>query len=148
MPEEEEVEANMKEIAEKASENKTIKSMPDVCETPQSPSGPVPIPYPNTAMSSDTSSGSKKVKIEGKEVMTKKSSFEKSTGDEPGSSGWKSITNVIKRATGPKVLNVPLWVWSVGVAILLLAVWILVTSNPQPSEPIEQYIIELITASK
>jgi len=38
MPEEEEVEANMKEIAEKASENKTIKSMPDVCETPQSPS--------------------------------------------------------------------------------------------------------------
>lgn len=148
MPEEEEVEANMKEIAEKASENKKINSMPDVCKTPPSPSGPVPIPYPNTAMSSDTSSGSKKVKIEGKEVMTKKSSFEKSTGDEPGSSGWKSITNVIKRATGPKVLNVPLLVWSVGVAILLLAVWILVTSNPQPSEPIEQYIIELITASK
>jgi hypothetical protein len=149
MPEEEEVEANMKEIAEKASENKKINSMPDVCETPPSSGGPVPIPYPNTAMSSDTSSGSKKVKIEGKEViMTKKSSFEESTGDEPGSSGWKSITNVVKRATGSKVLNVPLWVWSVGVAILLLAVWILVTGNPQPSEPIEQYIIELIAASK
>ena len=141
------VTANELEITQESS-NSATSAFPDVCKTP-SPGGPVPIPYPNFAKSSDTTSGSKKVKIEGKEViMTKKSSFEKSTGDEPGSSGWKSIANVIKRATGSKVLNVPLLVWSFGVAILLLAVWVLVTSNPQPSEPIEQYIIELIAASK
>lgn len=147
MLEEEEVKANMKEIAEKAPEGKKIKSMPDVCETPQSPSEPVPIPYPNTAMSNDTSSGSKKVKVEAKEV-TEKSSFEKSMGDEPSSSGWKSITNVIKKATGSEVLNIPLWIWGIGVVVILFAVWILVTNNSQLTEPIEQRIVELIAATK
>ena len=36
------------------------KSFPDVCKTP-SPGGPIPIPYPNIAKSSDTSQGTKKV---------------------------------------------------------------------------------------
>ena len=59
---------------------------PDVCLTPAPPSpAPVPIPYPNTGMASDTTEGSKKVKISGKEVMLKnKSHFKKSSGDEPG----------------------------------------------------------------
>ena len=144
MPDEEEVKENMKEIAEKASESKMIKSMPDVCETPQSPSGPVPIPFPNTAMSKDTSSGSKKVKIGEKEVTTKKSSFEKSTGDEAGQSNGKGLNKVLNVVKATKILNVPLWVWSVGVIVLLLAVWILVTSNLQPTEPIEQYISALV----
>ena len=58
------------------------QSFPDVCETP-SPGGPIPIPYPNIAKSSDTSNGTKKVKTEGKMPMTKGSSYKKSTGDEP-----------------------------------------------------------------
>ena len=33
---------------------------PDVCKTP-SPGGPIPIPYPNTAKSSDTADGSSSV---------------------------------------------------------------------------------------
>src|SRR5208283_2652143 len=47
------------------------------------PAGPVPIPYPNTAMASDTDNGSKTVQIGGDEVMLKdQSCFKKSTGDE------------------------------------------------------------------
>ena len=148
MPDEEEVKANMKEIARKASQSQTIESMPDVCKTPQPTSGPVPIPYPNTAMSKDTTSGSKTVKVEGKEAMTKSSSFTKSTGDEAGSSGWKSIANAVKGVAGSKVLNVPVWIWSVGAVLLLLAAWILVTNKPRAIEPIEEYVIKLIAAAK
>lgn len=56
---------------------------PDVCETP-SPSEPgsVPVPYPNTRMASDSSSGAEKAKVEGKEAGVKEaSSFEASLGD-------------------------------------------------------------------
>lgn len=58
----------------------------DVCKTP-TPAGPVPIPYPNIAMSSDTASGSKKVKMDGNPIMLKDSNFSTSTGDEPGTVG-------------------------------------------------------------
>ncbi len=59
---------------------------PDVCKTP-TPAGPVPIPYPNIAMSSDTDKGTKKVKCDGNPVCVKDSNFKMSTGDEPGSVG-------------------------------------------------------------
>jgi uncharacterized Zn-binding protein involved in type VI secretion len=59
---------------------------PDVCKTP-SPGGPIPIPYPNIAMSSDTADGSKTVKMDGNPIMLKGSNFATSTGDEPGSAG-------------------------------------------------------------
>lgn len=59
---------------------------PDVCKTP-SPAGPVPIPYPNVAKSSDTAKGSKKVKCDGESICLKDSNFSTSTGDEPGSAG-------------------------------------------------------------
>jgi len=148
MPDEEKVKANMKEIAKKASPSQTIESMPDVCKTPQPTSGPVPIPYPNTAMAKDTASGSKTVKVDGKEAMTKNSSFTKSTGDEAGSSGWKRVANAVKGVAGSKVLNVPVWIWSVGAVLLLLAAWILVTNKPRSVEPIEEYVITLIAATK
>ena len=61
-------------------------NFPDVCKTP-SPGGPVPIPYPNIAMSSDTASGSSSVKIDGNPIMLKDSNFKTSTGDEAGSAG-------------------------------------------------------------
>ena len=59
---------------------------PDVCKTP-SPGGPIPIPYPNIGMSSDTAKGTKKVKNQGNPVMVKGSNYSTSTGDEAGSAG-------------------------------------------------------------
>lgn len=59
---------------------------PDVCKTP-SPGGPIPIPYPNIARSSDTAKGSKKVKCDGESVCLKDSNFKTSTGDEAGTAG-------------------------------------------------------------
>jgi hypothetical protein len=60
-------------------------AFPDVCKTPIPPAGPVPIPYPNIAMSSDAASEAKKVKFEGAKVMVKSSNFKMSSGDEAGS---------------------------------------------------------------
>lgn len=76
--------ANGMEVSGKASPNKVLASMPDVCLSPPSPpAGPIPIPYPNFAMASDTTSGTKKVKMSGKEVGIKgKSSYKSSKGDE------------------------------------------------------------------
>jgi uncharacterized protein DUF4150 len=62
-------------------------AFPDVCKTPAPPAGPIPIPYPNIAQSSDTDKGTTKVKVEGKPVCVKDSNFKTSTGDEAGSVG-------------------------------------------------------------
>jgi hypothetical protein len=88
-------------IACKAADGKTVAAFPDVCFTPPlTPATPpgVPIPYPNTAMASDTTDGSKTVMISGKEVMLKdKSYFKTSTGDEAGSAPKKGVvTSKIK----------------------------------------------------
>jgi hypothetical protein len=93
--------ANGREISCKSGDGKSICAFPDVCFTPpQTPATPpgVPIPYPNTGMSSDTTSGTKKVKITGKEVMLKnKSYFKSSTGDEAGCAPKKGVvTSKIK----------------------------------------------------
>src|SRR5439155_10681140 len=79
-----EVYANGREVSCKAADGKSICAFPDVCLTPPTPpAGPIPIPYPNTGMASDTDGGSKTVQISGQEVMLKDSSdFKKSTGDE------------------------------------------------------------------
>ncbi|MBZ4422594.1 DUF4150 domain-containing protein [Myxococcus sp. RHSTA-1-4] len=61
-------------------------AFPDVCKTP-SPGGPVPIPYPNVAQSSDTDKGTKKVSVGGNPVCVKDSNFKMSTGDEAGTAG-------------------------------------------------------------
>jgi hypothetical protein len=68
---------------------------PDVCKTP-SPGGPIPIPYPNIAKSSDTAKGAKKVKCDGNPVCVKDSNFMMSTGDEAGSAGGGVASNKIK----------------------------------------------------
>jgi hypothetical protein len=92
--------ANGMEISAKKDDNKSICAMPDVCLSPPSPpAGPVPIPYPNTAMASDTSNGSKTVKIGGGEVGLKNSSnYKKSTGDEAAtkSLGMGVVTHTIQ----------------------------------------------------
>ena len=75
-----EVFANGNEIACKSGDGKVIAAFPDVCLSPPSPpAGPVPVPYPDTSFSKDMKSGSKKVKIDGKEVMLKDKSFYKTS---------------------------------------------------------------------
>jgi hypothetical protein len=95
--------ANGREVSCKAADGKSICAFPDVCFTPpQTPVTPpgVPVPYPNTGFASDTTDGSKNVKISGKEVMLKnKSYFKKSTGDEAGCApkkGFVTSTNTGK----------------------------------------------------
>jgi Domain of unknown function (DUF4150) len=87
--------ANGMEISSKSMAGKSICEFPDVCftppETPATPPG-VPIPYPNTAMASDTSDGSTSVKIGGEEVMLKDQSyFKTSSGDEAGAATKKGL---------------------------------------------------------
>lgn len=76
---------NYLSVVHKSSNGVTI-AFPDVCKTP-TPAGPIPIPYPNIAMSSDTDKGTKKVKCDGNPVCVKDSNFKMSTGDEAGSAG-------------------------------------------------------------
>ncbi|WP_224361973.1 DUF4150 domain-containing protein [Hyalangium versicolor] len=70
-------------------------AFPDVCKTP-SPAGPVPIPYPNIARSSDTAKGTKKVSVKGNPVCVKDSNFSTSTGDEAGTAGGGVASNKTK----------------------------------------------------
>lgn len=76
--------ANGNEVSAKKDDNKSIAAMADVCLSPPSPpAGPLPIPYPNTAQASDTTDGSKTVKVGGDEVgMKNSSSYKQSNGDE------------------------------------------------------------------
>ncbi|WNG13777.1 DUF4150 domain-containing protein [Cystobacter fuscus] len=76
---------NKLSVVTKDSNGVTI-AFPDVCKTPM-PAGPVPIPYPNIARSSDTASGSKNTTVEGNPVCLSDSNFSTSTGDEAGSVG-------------------------------------------------------------
>src|SRR4029079_18193481 len=78
-----------------ASSNGITIAFPDVCKTP-SPVGPIPIPYPNIAQSSDTASGTTKVKCDGESTCVKDSNFKMSTGDEAGSAGGGVASSKIK----------------------------------------------------
>lgn len=68
---------------------------PDICKTP-SPAGPIPVPYPNIASSTDTAQGTKKVKVDGYPVCVRDSTFSLSSGDEAGSAGGGVASNKIK----------------------------------------------------
>ncbi|MGH9195550.1 MAG: DUF4150 domain-containing protein [Acidimicrobiia bacterium] len=59
---------------------------PDVCKTPAAPS-PLPIPYPNIGMASDTSQGPTSVTTDGQMPMVKGAQYARSSGDEPGTLG-------------------------------------------------------------
>jgi Domain of unknown function (DUF4150) len=95
--------ANGREVSGKASSNQSIAAMPDVCMSPPPPpAGPVPIPYPNTSMASDTTDGSKTVLVGGEEAGLKNaSSYKKSNGDEPATNnfGANLITHGIQGPT-------------------------------------------------
>jgi hypothetical protein len=85
---------NKLSVVHKDSGGTTI-AFPDVCKTP-SPAGPVPIPYPNVARSSDTAKGTKKVSVDGNPVCVKDSNFSTSTGDEAGTAGGGVASNKTK----------------------------------------------------
>lgn len=70
-----------------AKSNGITMAFPDVCKTPAPPAGPIPIPYPNIAQSTDTASGTSQVKCDGNPVCIQGSNFSKSNGDEAGSVG-------------------------------------------------------------
>ena len=74
--------ANSRGIAHKGSGGMSMV-FPDVCKTPIL-GVPVPIPYPNIAMASDTSKGAKKVKTDKKMPMVKSAKYSRSMGDEAG----------------------------------------------------------------
>lgn len=77
--------ANRMGISHKKSGGKS-PVFPDVCKTP-TPGGPVPMPYPNLAKSSNLAKGSKTVKLEGQMGAIKGCNYSTSTGDEAGSAG-------------------------------------------------------------
>ena len=79
------VNVNTRTVVHKSSGG-VATAFPDVCKTP-SPAGPIPIPYPNIAQSSDTAGGSKDVKMDNNPIMIQGSSFSTSAGDEAGSAG-------------------------------------------------------------
>lgn len=74
-------------------------TIPDVCNTP-SPTGPIPMPYPNIAMSSDLAQGTTTITADGGNMCANYGSqFSKSTGDEPGSLGGVASATFIMEAT-------------------------------------------------
>lgn len=93
--------ANGRELSCKSGSGKSIAAFPDVCMTPpENPATPpgVPVPYPNTGDTADTTDGSRTVKITGKEVMLKnKSYFKKSMGDEAGAAAKKGVVSSVNR---------------------------------------------------
>ena len=61
--------ANGLDVSARQSDDQCIAAMPDVCLSPPSPpAGPIPIPYPNFSQASDTTDGTKTVKIAGDEI--------------------------------------------------------------------------------
>jgi Domain of unknown function (DUF4150) len=91
--------ANKRTIIHEGDGLQFIAMAPDVCKTP-SPGGPVPIPYPNMAMSSDLADGSKTVKIEGNSAALAESNLKTSTGDEGGTAGGGVASSKIKGKAG------------------------------------------------
>ena len=76
--------ANGREVSAAKSDNASLGAMPDVCLSPPSPpAGPIPIPYPNFAKASDTSDGTRDVKVGGDQASIKNSSkYKQSNGNE------------------------------------------------------------------
>ncbi len=74
---------NSLSVVHQASGGVTL-AFPDVCNTP-TPAGPVPVPYPNVALSADAAQPSKQVKCDGNPICLQDSNFSVSTGDEAGS---------------------------------------------------------------
>ncbi|WP_245488234.1 DUF4150 domain-containing protein [Mesorhizobium sp. Pch-S] len=85
-------------LTHKSSTGFSKATIPDVCKTP-TPGGPVPMPYPNFAMSSTLGDGTTTVFAKGGQMIAiKGSQYKMSTGDEPGTVGGVK-SNTFKQAT-------------------------------------------------
>jgi hypothetical protein len=142
----EETENDIKEALDKVGQAKKAEPASDVCGTP-SPGEPIDIPYPNTGLANDTSSGSKKVKVEGDAAMVKESALQQSTGDESGTSD-SIVDKAIEAVKATKIVGVPVWIWGVSaIALVAIAIiWLATLNAPQLIEPVEQQEMSLITA--
>jgi uncharacterized protein DUF4150 len=86
-------------LCHKGSDGVSVATLPDVCKTP-SPGGPVPLPYPNIARSSDLAKGTTTVSADGGQMCANYGSeFSVSTGDEPGTLGGVKSGMQEKQAT-------------------------------------------------
>jgi len=86
--------ANSRGVVHKASGGMSTV-FPDVCKTP-SPGGPIPIPYPNIGMASNTTGGPTSVKTDGQMPMVKGSTYMMTSGDEAGTAGGGVVSNTFK----------------------------------------------------
>lgn len=132
---EEKEKANALEI-EKKSSSKAVNVQADVSKTPSAPES-IPIPYPNTATSSDTSSEPKTVKTEGKLPSVKEDDFKESVGDESGTSDDESKIGVLEKIATTKVLGIPLWIWGLLIVAVMVLLWLLSSHTPVPIEQME-----------
>jgi hypothetical protein len=113
---------------------------PDVCKTP-TPGGPVPIPYPNIAQSSDTADGSSTLKADGNPIMLKGSNYRMSTGDEAGSA-MGIVSNKIKGKAEPLLYSFDVKVDGKNVFRLTDMMFQNVgTPNPPPGTNVEPPVI-------
>lgn len=76
------------------------QAFPDVCKTPSAPS-PIPLPYPNIAMSSNAADTASSVKADGNPIMVSTSKYALSTGDEAGSL-FGVVSNKVKGSANPQ----------------------------------------------
>lgn len=90
-------------VVHKAS-NGISQAFPDVCKTPAPPAPPVPIPYPNIAMSSDAADTATTVKADGNPIMLSTSKYATSTGDEAGSL-FGVVSNKVKGSANPQMYS-------------------------------------------
>jgi hypothetical protein len=94
--------ANCRKIVVKLNETFAV-AFPDVCKTP-SPGGPIPIPYPNIAKSSDLAKSTKKVKADQAEAIANHSDFKKSESNEVGTRS-RGLQNVYHRTIAKRELS-------------------------------------------
>lgn len=112
-----------------ASSNGIAAGFPDLCKTP-TPAGPIPIPYPNIAKSSDTDQGSESITVDGNPIMLEESVFKTSMGNEAGSAGGV-VSNTTKGKA--KFVNYSLNVSAEGQAVCRMGD--LMLQNKGPSSP-------------
>jgi hypothetical protein len=86
------------------SSNGINMAFPDVCKTPAPPAPPIPIPYPNIAMSSNAADTTSSVKADGNPIMLSTSKYSMSSGDEAGSL-MGIMSNKIKGSANPQMYS-------------------------------------------
>jgi hypothetical protein len=110
-----EVYADGMEIAAKSGMGKVIAAFPDVCMSPPAPpAGPIPLPYPDTSMSTDVKEGSDTVKLSGKPAALAQQSYYQPSalGDEAATKAW-GMSVVTHQITGKTFFQA----WSMDVLI-------------------------------